>query len=80
MEDIKKYQQAEKLKKKREELQTIPYYYDGLERLCDRIHPKKQLLRISDIKELSHDTKLFRFVSEKQNKPLAPFAYMLLIF
>ena len=73
MEDIKKYQQAEKLKKKREELQTIPYYYDGLERLCDRIHPKKQLLRISDIKELSHDTKLFRFVSEKQNKPLAPF-------
>jgi ferredoxin-NADP reductase len=73
MEDIKKYQQAEKLKKKREELQTIPYYYDGLERLCDRIHPKKQLLRVSDVKELSHDTKLFRFVSEKPNKPLAPF-------
>ena len=73
MEDIKKYQQAEKFKKKREQLQTIPYYYDGLERLCDRIHPKKQLLRISDIKELSHDTKLFRFVSEKPNKPLAPF-------
>jgi ferredoxin-NADP reductase len=73
MEDIKKYQQAEKFKKKREELQTIPYYYDGLERLCDRIHPKKQILRISDIKELSHDTKLFRFVSEKPNKPLAPF-------
>jgi ferredoxin-NADP reductase len=73
MEDIKKYQQAEKLKKKREELQTIPYYYDGLERLCNRIHPKKQLLRISDIKELSHDTNLFRLVSEKPNKPLAPF-------
>ena len=73
MEDIKKYQQAEKFKKKREQLQTIPYYYDGLERLCDRIHPKKQILRISDIKELSHDTKLFRFVSEKPNKPLAPF-------
>ena len=73
MEDIKKYQQAEKLKKKREELQTIPFYYDGLERLCDRIHPKKQLLKITDIKELSNDTKLFRFISVKPDKPLAPF-------
>ena len=73
MEDVKKYQKAEKIKKKREEIQTIPFYYDGLERLCDRIHPKKQLLKVSDIKELSHDTKLFRFISVRPDRPLAPF-------
>ncbi|MHA1669164.1 MAG: flavin reductase family protein [Promethearchaeota archaeon] len=73
MEDVKKYQKAEKRKKKREEIQEIPYYYDGLENLCNRIHPTKQILRISDIKQLSHDTKLFRFVSAIPQKPLAPF-------
>ncbi|MFX1495155.1 MAG: flavin reductase family protein [Promethearchaeota archaeon] len=73
MEDIKKYQKAEKLKKQREETQVIPWYYDGLENLCDRIHPGKQLLKITDIKALSHDTKLFRFISAKKSKPLAPF-------
>ncbi|MFW9947543.1 MAG: flavin reductase family protein [Candidatus Odinarchaeota archaeon] len=73
MEDIKKYQKAEKLKKQREETQVIPWYYDGLENLCDRIHPGKQLLKITDIKVLSHDTKLFRFISAKKSKPLAPF-------
>ncbi len=73
MEDIKKYQKAEKLKKQREETQAIPWYYDGLENLCDRIHPGSQLLKITDIKALSHDTKLFRLISAKKNKPLAPF-------
>jgi ferredoxin-NADP reductase/ferredoxin len=73
MEDVKKYQKAEKVKKKREELQSIPWYYDGLENLCNRIHPGKQLLRVSDIKQLSSDSKLFRFTSTKLNKPLAPF-------
>jgi len=73
MEDVKKYQKAEKRKKKREEIQKIPYYYDGLENLCNRIHPTKQNLRISDIIQLSHDTKLFRFVSANPKKPLAPF-------
>ena len=73
MEDVKKYQKAEKQKKKREEIQKIPYYYDGLENLCNRIHPTKQMLRISDINQLSHDTKLFRFVAAKPQKPLAPF-------
>ena len=73
MEDIKKYQKAEKTKKTREELQAIPWYYDGLEKLCDRIHPKKQYLKISDIKQLSPDTKLFRFVSAKSTQPLASF-------
>jgi ferredoxin-NADP reductase len=73
MQDIKKFQNAEKLKKYRDEVQPIPWYYDGLERLCDRIHPEKQILRITDIEQLSYDTKLFRFVSAKQNKLLAPF-------
>jgi ferredoxin-NADP reductase/ferredoxin len=73
MEDIKKYQNAEKIKKKREEIQAIPWYYDGLENLCNRIHPTNQTLRISDIIQLSHDTKLFRLVPAKPQKPLAPF-------
>ncbi len=73
MEDIKKYQKAEKLKKWREEVQPIPWYFDGLENLCDRLHPGKILLQVSDVKQLSRDTKLFRFISANPNKPLAPF-------
>jgi ferredoxin-NADP reductase len=73
MDDVKKYQKLEKLKKWRDEVQPIPWYYDGLENLCDRIHPDKQILRVTDIKDLSNDTKLFRFISAKPNKPLAPF-------
>lgn len=73
MNDVKKYQKLEKLKKMREEVQQIPSYFDGLENLCDRIHPEKQFLQVTDIQELSKDTKLFRFISAKPNKPLAPF-------
>ena len=42
MKDVKKYQKLEKLKKWRDEVQSIPWYFDGLENLCDRIHPEKQ--------------------------------------
>ncbi|NVM38307.1 MAG: iron-sulfur cluster-binding domain-containing protein [Candidatus Lokiarchaeota archaeon] len=73
MNDVKKYQKLEKLKKWRDEVEPIPWYFDGLENLCDRIHPEKQILQVTDIQELSKDTKLFRFVSTRQNKPLAPF-------
>jgi ferredoxin-NADP reductase/ferredoxin len=73
MEDIKKYQKAEKEKKLREKNQPIPWYYDGLENLCDRIHPKNQLLKLTDIRDLSYDTKLYRFISVNPDKPLAPF-------
>jgi ferredoxin-NADP reductase/ferredoxin len=73
MEDLKKYQKAEKLKKQREESQSIPWYYDGLEKLCDRVHPETQLVKITDIKDLSYDTKLYRFISVDPDKPLAPF-------
>lgn len=73
MSDVKKYQKLEKLKKWRDEVEPIPWYFDGLENLCDRIHPEKQMLRVTDIKQLSEDTKLFRFVSAKTKKPLAPF-------
>ncbi|MFX0187611.1 MAG: flavin reductase family protein [Candidatus Hodarchaeota archaeon] len=71
--DIKKYRKAEKLKKWRDEVQPIPWYFDGLENLCDRIHPEKQLLQVTDIESLSHDTKLFRFISAEPKKALAPF-------
>jgi len=73
MEDVKKYQKAEKLKKKRDEVEPLPRYYDGLENLCNRMHPGKQTLQVTDIELLSPDTKLFRFISAKPNKPLAPF-------
>jgi len=73
MADIKKYQKAEKLKKWRDEVQPVPWYFDGLENLCNRIHPEKQILQVSDIQQLSHDTKLYRFISANPNKLLAPF-------
>ncbi|MFX1387804.1 MAG: flavin reductase family protein [Promethearchaeota archaeon] len=73
MTDIKKYQKIEKLKKWREQTQQIPWYFDGLENLCDRIHPGKIEIQISDIEELTHDTKLFRFISAKEMKLLPPF-------
>ncbi|MFX1501650.1 MAG: FAD-binding oxidoreductase [Promethearchaeota archaeon] len=73
MNDAKKYQKLEKLKKWRDEVEPLPWYFDGLENLCERIHPDKQILQVTDIKQLSKDTKLFRFVSARSNKPLAPF-------
>ncbi len=73
MEDIKKYQYVQKLKKMREEVQTVPSYFDGLEPLHDRLHPGKLWLQVSDVKQLSGDTKLFRFVSARSTKVLAPF-------
>ena len=73
MADIKKYQKAEKLKKWRDEVQPVPWYFDGLENLCNRIHPEKQILQVSDIQQLSHDTKLYRLISANPNKLLAPF-------
>ena len=73
MKDVKKFRQAEKLKKWRDEVQPLPWYFDGLENLCDRIHPGKQTLQVTDIKDLSYDTKLFRLISAKPKKPLAPF-------
>jgi len=73
MKDLKKYQDAEKAKKWREQTLPTPWYYDGLENLCDRIHPKKLILRVSDIKDLSWDTKLYRLISTNPKKLLAPF-------
>ncbi|MFX1410539.1 MAG: flavin reductase family protein [Promethearchaeota archaeon] len=73
MADVKKYQKAEKLKKWRDEVQPVPWYFDGLENLCERIHPEKQILQVSDVQQISHDTKLYRFVSANPKKLLAPF-------
>ncbi len=73
MNDVKKYQKAEKLKKWRDEVEPTPWYYDGLENLCDRLHPDKQTMRVTDIELLSHDTKLFRFISDDPARALAPF-------
>jgi ferredoxin-NADP reductase len=44
-----------------------------LENLCSRLHPQKQILRVTDIKELSWDTKLYRLIAVNPKKPLAPF-------
>jgi ferredoxin-NADP reductase/ferredoxin len=73
MKDIKKYQDAEKAKKWREQTLPTPWYYDGLENLCDRLHPEKLMLRVSDIKDLSWDTKLYRLISTNPKKLLSPF-------
>lgn len=71
--DLKKFSYARKLKQWRDEVQETPDYYDGLENLHDRLHPGKIWLQVSDIKNLSHDTKLFRLVPGRTSKLLSPF-------
>jgi ferredoxin-NADP reductase len=71
--DLKKFMRTQKLKKWRDAVQPSPFYFDGLENLCDRIHPSVQWLKVSDIKEVTHDTKLYRLVPTRSTKVLAPF-------
>ena len=71
--DLKKFKYAQKLKKWRDEVQEIPEYFDGMENLHDRIHPGKLWLQVSDIKNLSHDTKLYRLIPARSTKALPPF-------
>ncbi|MBD3194916.1 MAG: 2Fe-2S iron-sulfur cluster binding domain-containing protein [Candidatus Lokiarchaeota archaeon] len=73
MKDIKKYQKAEKLKKWANEVQEIPAFKDKFEHLKKRLHPKKQILKVSHIKKLSHDTVLLRLISNDSLKPLSPY-------
>jgi ferredoxin-NADP reductase/ferredoxin len=71
--DLKKFTYARKLKQWREEIQPIPTYLDGLENLCDRLHPDKLWLQISDIKQLSPNAKLYRFIPARSTIALSPF-------
>jgi ferredoxin-NADP reductase/ferredoxin len=71
--DLKKFSYARKLKEMRDQVQEIPQYYDGMENLHDRIHPGKISLMVSDVKEISHDTKLYRLIPAKTTKALPPF-------
>ena len=71
--DLKKFTYAQKLKEWREKVLEVPEYFDGMENLHDSIHPEKLWLQISDIQNLSHDTKLYRLVPAKSTKVLPPF-------
>ncbi|MFX0004509.1 MAG: flavin reductase family protein [Candidatus Hodarchaeota archaeon] len=71
--DLKKFTYAQKMQKWREEVKELPEYFDSMENLHDRIHPGKIWLQVSDIKDLSHDTKLFRFIPARSTKALPPF-------
>ena len=71
--DLKKFTHAQKLKEWREQVLEVPEYFDGMENLHDCIHPGKIWLQISDIKELSHDTKLYRLVPARSTRVLPPF-------
>ncbi|MFX0011712.1 MAG: flavin reductase family protein [Candidatus Hermodarchaeota archaeon] len=71
--DLKKFTYAQKLKEWREKVLEVPEYFDGMENLHDSIHPGKMWLQISDIQNLSHDTKLYRLVPAKSTKVLPPF-------
>ena len=71
--DLKKFKYAQKLKQWREAVQELPEYFDGMENLHDRIHPGKIWLEVSDIKDLSHDTKLYRLIPARSTKVLPPF-------
>ena len=71
--DLKKFTYAQKLKEWREKVIEVPEYFDGMEILHDTIHPGKIWLQISDIHNLSHDTKLYRLVPSRSTKALPPF-------
>lgn len=71
--DLKKFTHAQKLKEWREKVLQVPEYFDGMESLHDCIHPGKIWLKISDILDLSHDTKLYRLVPARSTKSLPPF-------
>ncbi len=71
--DLKKFTYAQKMQKWREEVKELPEYFDSMENLHDRIHPGKIWLQVSDIKDLSHDTKLFRLIPARSTKALPPF-------
>ncbi|NHJ22267.1 MAG: iron-sulfur cluster-binding domain-containing protein [Candidatus Lokiarchaeota archaeon] len=71
--DLKKFTYAQKLKEWREKVLEVPEYFDGMENLHDNIHPGKLWLQISDIQNLSHDTKLYRLIPAKSTKILPPF-------
>ncbi|MFX1504204.1 MAG: ferredoxin--NADP reductase, partial [Promethearchaeota archaeon] len=71
--DLKKFTYAQKRQKWREEVGELPEYFDSLENLHDRIHPGKIWLKVSDIKDLSHDTKLYRLIPARSTKALPPF-------
>ncbi|MFX0074200.1 MAG: flavin reductase family protein [Candidatus Hermodarchaeota archaeon] len=70
---MKKFTYAQKLKEWREKVLEVPEYFDGMEILHDYIHPGKIWLQISDIQDLSHDTKLYRLVPTGNTKTLPPF-------
>ncbi|MFW9896899.1 MAG: flavin reductase family protein [Candidatus Thorarchaeota archaeon] len=71
--DLKKFSYAQKLKDWREKVLEVPEYFDGMEILHECIHPGKIWVQITDIQDLSHDTKLYRLVPAKNTKALPPF-------
>lgn len=71
--DLMRFKDAQKLKEWRDKVQELPEYFDGMENLHDRLHPGKIWLQVSDIEDLSHDTKLFRLIPARSTKALPPF-------
>lgn len=71
--DLKKFMMAAQGTKLRSQFSPKMRYFDGLERLNERLHPAVQKLRVTNITKLSHDVTLFRMVSAKKDKPLANF-------
>ncbi|MHA1731661.1 MAG: flavin reductase family protein [Promethearchaeota archaeon] len=71
--DLKKFTEAQKARSLRAKYLPEPEYHDDLEPLLRRIHPGHQWVEVSDIEQLSRDTKLFRLVPAKSTRVLAPF-------
>jgi ferredoxin-NADP reductase/ferredoxin len=71
--DLKKFNAVRKLKSLREQVQQIPEYFDILENLHQNLHPGKIWVEVSDIINLSHDTKLFRLIPARATETLPPF-------
>ncbi|MHA1612208.1 MAG: FAD-binding oxidoreductase [Promethearchaeota archaeon] len=71
--DVKKFITIIRGQKYRQLMQLEPRYHDGLNHLAESLHPKRQILKVTDITAINHDTYIIKFISGNSKKELAPF-------
>ena len=71
--DVKKFITIIRGQKYRQLMQLEPRYHDGLNHLAESLHPRRQILKVTEILSINYNTKAIRFVSGNPKKELAPF-------
>ncbi len=71
--DVKKFITIVRGQKYIQLMQLEPRYHDGLNYLAESLHPRRQILKVTEILSINYNTKAIRFVSGNPKKELAPF-------